>query len=546
MQKKKLLSLAMAGVIAVSIFTGCTGKQQTQTETKDGTKTGAQKVPEVNDKGAELKIHFHSNDKYTIVDASGKLLPVFEKVQAATSYKITNVANPVATNSTQEFQLQAAEQFPADIYGGTSISQEIMKYGMQGGFVPLNDLIDKYAPNLKKFLGEKPEVKKAITAPDGKIYYIPYIPDGGVARTYFIRTDWLKDLNLQVPKTVEELEKVLIAFKEQDPNKNGKKDEIPYFNDKWEETIRLANLWGARVYGNDSYAVRTVLDKDNKMYFAWTSNDFKDAIKNMARWYKMGLIDPEFVTRKANTARQTLLTKENRGGMTHEWVASTSGYNENAELLKIAPNFRFETFLPPSSPKGLGFEEHQRITVKPDGWAISSKSKNQTAAIRFMDYFFSPEGRQLANFGVEGISYDMKDGKPVFKEEALKAAGGTNKYLWEKLGAQLPIGYWQDYAYESQWTNKFGLEGVKKYTDAKVIITNPTPVLNYNQEEKAVYDRVNSNLNTFCDEQIQKMIMGLIDVDSGWNNYISEAKKLGVDDLVKAYQSAYDRVKSVK
>lgn len=533
MMSKKIAAVVAFSLIAATAFSGC------GTNTKKTT-------PEKDDKGAELKIHFHANDKNTIVDANNKLLPVFEKLQTATGYKITNVANPVATNSAQEFQMQAAEQFPADIYGGNSLAPDIIKYGMQGGFVALNDLIEKNAPNIKKFLSENPEVKKAITAPDGKIYYIPYVPDGGVARTYFIRTDWLQELGLKEPKTVEELEKVLVEFRDKDPNKNGKKDEIPYFNDKWQETIRLANLWGARVYGNDSYAVRTVLDKSNKMYFAWTADEFKEGIKNMARWYKMGLIDPEFVTRKANTARQTLLTKENRGGMTHEWVASTSGYNDSAELKKVAPNFKFESMLPPSSSKGPGFEEHMRITVKPDGWAISSKSQHQAAAIKMMDYFFTKEGRTLANFGVEGVSYDMKDGKPVFKPEALTAAGGTNKYLWENLGAQLPIGYWQDYEYEIQWTNQIGRNGVKMYNDAKVIINNPTPVLNFNQEEKAVYDRVNSNLNTFCDEQIQKMIMGLIDVDSGWNAYVAECKKLGSDDLVKIYQSAYDRYKAVK
>ncbi len=534
MRNKGIISIILAVLIMTSSMSGCAAKKTSPNDEA------------ADEKGVELKIHFHANNKYTIVDKDGKLLPVFQKAQEKTGYKLTNVANPVATNSLQEFQLQAAEQFPADIYGGPTFSQEVMKYGMQGAFVPLNDLIDKYAPNLKKFLSEHEDVKRSITAPDGKIYYIPYVPDGETARAYFIRADWLQELGLQVPKTVDELEKVLIAFKEQDPNKDGKKDEIPYFNDKWEEVIRLVNLWGARCYGGDTYTVRTVLDKNDKMYFAWTSDDFKEGIKNMARWYKMGLIDPEFVTRKANTARQTLLTKENRGGMTHEWIASTSGYNDSAELKKIAPDFKFEAILPPSSSKGPGFEEHRRVTVKPCGWAISSKSKHQAAAIKFFDYFFSDEGRILANYGVEGISYDMVDGKPVFKKEAINAPGGTNKYLWEKLGAQLPIGYWMNYDYEYQWTNEIGKKAVKLYTDSDVIINNNTPELNFTAEEKDVFDKVNANLNTFCDEQIQKMIMGVIDVDSSWDSYVAETKKLGVDDLVKVYQSAYERYKSIK
>ena len=61
-----------------------------------------------------------------------------------------------------------------------------------------------------------------------------YVPDGEAGRAYFLRGDWLKALNLEVPTTFEELEEVLYAFRDGDPNGNGLKDEVPYFNDKYE------------------------------------------------------------------------------------------------------------------------------------------------------------------------------------------------------------------------------------------------------------------------------------------------------------------------
>ena len=104
--------------------------------------------------------------------------------------------------------------------------------GMEGGLIPLEDLIDKYAPNLKKFFEENPRYKKDAIAADGHIYIIPNYNDYFNLKTtqgYYIRKDWLKKLNLKEPKTVDELYKTLVAFRDKDPNGNGKKDEVPLF-----------------------------------------------------------------------------------------------------------------------------------------------------------------------------------------------------------------------------------------------------------------------------------------------------------------------------
>lgn len=531
MKNKKVLSLLLVLFTSTLVFSGCS---KTDKKVTEGDAKGS----------AELKIHYHANDKYTLSDKDGNLKPVYAFASKQTGIKITDVANPVGTNSLNEFQLQATQKFPADIYGGNSLAPEMIKYGQQGAFIGLNDLIKKDAPNLQKFIDANPTVRKSITASDGEIYYIPYVPDPTslVSRAYFVRTDWLAKLNLQTPKTVEELEKVLLAFKNDDPNGNGKKDEIPYFNDKMYETLRLLNLWGARVYGNDSYTERVALNSNDEMYHAWIAPEFKEALINMNRWYSEGLIDPEFATRKQNTARPTLLTKSNIGGMTHEWIASTSSYNTNSELLAAVPDFKFEAIAPPTY-NGKSFEEAERMPVKPDGWAVSASCKDTASALKFIDYFFSPEGKNVANFGVEGETWTMKDGKPTFTAEVLKQTG-VNNYLWENQGAQYPIGYPMDYAYEKQWTNSIGQAATALYQDK--IIKNPTPVMQLNTQEKATYDKVVATLNGYLDEQVQKMITGQLDINENWDSYVKQAKIQGADDIVKAYITAYKRYKTMK
>lgn len=543
--RKQTVALTMAALMAVSVFTaGCQkGGAGSQTGAADGSNAGntGENTPGVTDNGENvtLKVHYHSNNKFTIMDKDGNLLPVFQMAAEKTNVTLENTANPVAQKSEEEFQLQATEKFPADIYGGANLKGPIFTYALQGAFIPMNDLIDQNAPNIKKYLEENPEVRKAMTAPDGNIYMLNYVPDGEAGRAYFIRTDWLEKLNLEMPKSFEELEQVLYAFRDQDPNGNGLKDEIPYFNDKFEEMIRLANLWGARVYGYDSYKDRIVLGGDNQLYHAWTAPEFKEALIGLNQWYEDGIIDPEVFTRKANTARQTLWTKDNVGGMTHEWIASTTSYCHNEELLKAVPEFKIGAMLPVNK-NGAGFEEHQRALVKPDGWAISSNCKNPEAAIRFMDWFYSDEGRRAANFGIEGQTYTMQDGKPQFMDEVI-SQGGVNLYLQTNYGAQLPIGYAQDFEYERQWTSDEGVEAYELYTGADIYTEKYTPVLNLTAEETEIYDQYLTVLNEYQNERVNAFITGKEDIETGWDSYVEKCKELGSEEIVNIYQTAYER-----
>lgn len=539
--RKKIMLLTLAGAMAAASIMGCqtgsssTGNPSASTQTEAGGKESETGEPE----HAELKIHYHSNNRFTLNGENGELLPVYKLAGDKTNITVTSTANPVAQKSEEEFQLQATEKFPADIYGGNNLKGPIFTYALQGAFVPLNDLIEEHAPNVKKFLDENPDIKKALTAPDGNIYMLNYVPDGDAARGYFIRTDWLDKLNLKMPETFEELEEVLYAFRDGDPNGNGLKDEIPYFNDKFEEIFRLANLWGARVYGYDTYKERVVLNDKNELYHAWTAPEFKEALIGINKWYEDGIIDPEVFTRKPNTARQTLWTKDNTGGMTHEWIASTTSYNKNEELLKEVPDFKVKGMLPVNK-NGAAFEEHYRALVKPDGWAISSSCKNPEAAIRYMDWFFSEEGRRAINYGIEGETYNMVDGKPVFTDDVL-SQGGVNLYLQTNYGAQLPIGFAQDFAYEEQWTSEEGLTAYQLYTGSDIYTAPYTPVLNLTEEETEIYDKYLTILNTYQDERVTAFITGKEDIATGWDSYVEKCVELGSEELVKIYQEAYKR-----
>jgi putative aldouronate transport system substrate-binding protein len=168
-----------------------------------------------------------------------------------------------------------------DIVGGDALKDQFIRGGMEGAFQPLNGLIDQHAPHPKAFLNENPLVAQAITAPDGNIYYIPSVPDGTVSRGWWVRQDWLDKLGLKTPQNVDELYEVLKTFRDRDPNGNGKKDEVPYFN-AWEYGVyRLVVLWGARSSGSNTRMDWIV--EDGKVVHPFTEERFRFAIKNVAK-----------------------------------------------------------------------------------------------------------------------------------------------------------------------------------------------------------------------------------------------------------------------
>lgn len=86
-----------------------------------------------------------------------------------------------------------------------------------GYILELNDLIDKYAPNYKKYLQEHPEVEKMVKTDKGSYYSFPFIRGDESLLTFqgpVIRKDWLDELGLPVPETIDEWTTALKAFKE--------------------------------------------------------------------------------------------------------------------------------------------------------------------------------------------------------------------------------------------------------------------------------------------------------------------------------------------
>lgn len=188
-------------------------------------------------------------------------------------------------------------------------------------FMDMTDLIDAYAPNVKKMLEEVPAARVSSSFDENGILALPMIK-GFNPRSYatmMINKNWLDTLGLEVPTTFDELEQVLLAFKEGDPNGNGEADEIPL---DWPAEVHAHSIYCLTgSYGVvDNLSEEMLVLEDGKVNFLFTTEAFKNVTIYLNRLYSQGLINPEVYTNDY-TAASALSTEGDvpRVGVTVGW-----------------------------------------------------------------------------------------------------------------------------------------------------------------------------------------------------------------------------------
>lgn len=459
-------------------------------------------------------------------------LPVFRRATEMTNIRLKGVASRNQSDEIQAFQLMLITGNIPDIIG-YEYPEELEKLGAEKKVIPLEKLIEEHAPNIKKFFDENPEYKKDAVATDGHIYMIPNYNDYENIKTsqgYYIRKDWLRKLGLKEPKTVEELYEVLVAFRDQDPNGNGKKDEIPVF-----------------IRGNTINKVTTALLDIFKAESTWYNSDGKNpvygpaqleyrrAIREIAKWFEEGLIDQEVFTRSL-TSRDYILNN-NIGGFTCDWFSSTGNYNSRLE--KNIPGFEFSVILPPEfdGKKTTSFSRPNYL----GGWSITSKAKDPVTIIKYFDFWYTEEGRRLWNFGVEGEDYILVDGKPKFTDKILKDSQGRPPLaVLRETGAQYRLGMFQDANNEREWADPQTVKDMDLYIKSGVV-KDPLPTLKYTMEEIEELSQIEMQLRSITEEMAQIWILGVSNVDKDWNNYIYRLNKAGLERATEIQRQAYRR-----
>lgn len=481
------------------------------------------------DEPLELTAHIHWGNVYVLSDD----WTVTNEAAKMTNISLKGTASPMETDSTEAFNLMIAGQDIPDIVGGNR--DLINQYGMEGAFMPLNDLIEEYAPDFKKILDENPDIQGAITAADGNIYQIPFVYESLVSEAWFVRQDWLDAVGMEAPTTVDELHDVLTAFVNEDPNGNGQKDEVGYFTrlTNTDNVLKgLLSLFGIQ----DAWHT----DEEGNVGVGLYSEEYKEAIKSVSQWYAEGLIDPEIFTRGSNA--RDILFPENNGGVIHDWIPSTTGYNE--KLQESVPGFKVVGILPPTDVNGDQWEVEARARLSGAGWAIGANNEHPEETMKYMNFWWTEAGRRLQTYGVEGDTYTMVDGEPVYTDKVLNATNPINDYM-RQIGGQIEdMASLHDNSYERFMSDEEGNRVTKMYEESGLVnkMNVKLPAVSFTQEELDVVNSKWQPCRNYMLEQLQKWTFDGSTIDAEFDQYMANLKSMGIEDVIAAYQSAYDRL----
>ncbi|MCE3199721.1 extracellular solute-binding protein [Paenibacillus sonchi] len=550
--KKSLLALLMLVTVFTLVVSGCSGKNNT--ESPSGTAAGSGNAADAS-KPVEVSVF--------AVQESGIDIPTNKFtafVQDKFGIKFNWQINP-SDGAKEKRQISLASGDYPDAYLLTAYIDEfsqgdVLKYGQQGVLVPLNDLIDKYAPNIKAAMEKHPEMKTLNTAPDGNIYGL-----GAYAECFhcsypnkmWINTEWLKKLNLKEPKTTEEFKQMLEAFKTKDPNGNGKADEVPLSGSTEDFGVRIIPyLMNSFVYDDDRNYLNMT---DGKVESAAIKPEWKEGLSYIKSLYDAGLIDPGAFTQNAEAFKKI---GENADA---EILGAGAGMHP-AIFINIDPgntrSAHYNPLAPLTGPKGISYTTHDAGGVSPGAkFVITNKASEEAkvALIKMVDYMFTPEGQTNAASGMKGIDWtdpaegDValgKDVKPVIKQIPMAEGEAPRNAGWSGMGHfYMPKEYRDTFVQATDIYASNGYE--RRLYNASLLYQGHEPKELFpiwsiwiDPSEIDEASMLQTNLRNYIEQNELQFITGNKDLNKDWDAYVQGLKDLKLDRYLEILQKAYD------
>lgn len=307
-----------------------------------------------------------------------------------------------------------------------------------GRLIPLNDLIDRYGPNLKRVIPQ--EAWEAVTM-GGQIYGIPEAAPGNApsSRVIYVRKDWMDKVGIQeAPKTPEQFLDMLRAFRDKDPNGNNQRDEIPFSsraNLNWSEN--LMGMFGVTPSGNHLMNDEVIPDIIHPA--------MKDALAFFRILVREKLIDSEFLSLERNVWEQKI-----QSNLVGSWNHVTELAWDWQNRLDLSMPGQGAAVIAIPTPRAPGVQEvGMEMNAVKKVFNITTSAQNPEAIIKMFDWLVSGEGQEFVNFGIPGVTYTKQGGYIYYDKQKdlanktstwrvmlLNLAGYNKELLTVQLGTQ--------------------------------------------------------------------------------------------------------------
>ncbi|GIP38260.1 sugar ABC transporter permease [Paenibacillus sp. J31TS4] len=532
MKANKWFAAAMTVTMAGGLLAGCGGGEKEAKGKAEGN-VNATGFPIVKE---PITLKFFTGKSATTANDWSQTM-LWQEYAKMTNVNVDFQLIPFDARTEKRNLALASGDYPDAFYTAAIPREDVQKYGSQGTFIKLNDLIDKYAPNFKKLMDQYPDLKKGITMPDGGIYTFPqfFDPEFTSVRVgkLWINKDWLAALNMKEPTTTDELYAYLKAVKTTDLNKNGKNDEIGYGAKGVASLLSFLNgSFGLNTRGSN-HAHVDIDPATKQLRFIKTDDRYKEQLQFVNKLYKEGLLDPEIFTINDNQFFA-------KGAQT---VYGTMSVSSPVTLMKQTAYVGTPVLKGPRGDQmftGIGSP-----VATLGSFAITDKNKNPEATVRWIDYFYGEEGAKMFFLGFKDKSYkELPDGNYEYTDEIAKNPNGLTleqalvKYVtWPGGGYPSIVRQKTFKGAESLPESVAAAEKYKPY-----LIKDIWPPFTYAEEDLEKMRAIENDINTYITETQAKFIKGDLPFTE-WDNYKATLKKMGVDEYMKIYAKTKDALK---
>lgn len=394
------------------------------------------------------------------------------------------------------------------------------KLAKEGVILPLNELVEQHAPNLKAYLDARPEALGEITDDEGNFYFIPGTMIVPVSVGFHMREDLLKQLNLSLPTTTDEVYDLLLKLKQAYP------DSTP-----------LTWRWGM---GNGLFGWEPVFRTKNGFYmdpdtqqleYGYTTEKYKNMLTFLNKLYADKLIDIEFST--LSDEQWIRKISDGTAFMTFDYYAPMQDYQKS--MRDKQPEATWARMMNPSY-NGTEPMVYRNPLLTNVGWSFTDKIHNPEVAMKAFDYYWSEEGLMITNYGWEGETFEYVNGEPEYMAHMFSQANPEGDSMFEKYGLN-----WKFIQLDKQFIDEAGTvyhEVAKEYESIESI---PNLFLNFTDEETEVIAEKQTAIQDSATQYLEKFIRGELSVDKDWDGFVTQLQRLGLDDLKAVYGEAYNR-----
>lgn len=495
----------------------------------------------------------------------------------------------------------------SNLQGGDSKYATMMASGNLGDIIVLGDdqkytdaikagyildwtkdgLLDKYGKDIVKEYPKAIQKNKTNFGKGKSVYGLGHgvstmpatSPSEGNTMTYGpdLRWDLYEKLGKPPINTMDDLLPVLKQMQQLDPKSDTGKPTYAFsmWNDWDGNMMCLAKQFGC-MYGYDELGFLLVSANEDKYQDILDPNGYYiKTLKFYNKANQMGLVDPDSISQKNDNAGN----KMRDGQILFSWFPWWDNTYNTVDRVNQGKGFKF---VPIKDQKmySYGFANYggNRIIT------IGSKTKDPARVMKFIDWLYTPEGIMVSNYGPKGLTWDVKDGKPVLTDFGKKAlpnndvqvpanyGGGSFKDGVNAMNYQTVVtssidpDFNEPYDYtmwkstlasgatklDKDWSDAMGAQTQKDYlVKNKMIAVSPVTQFTPANPDTATNQKL-SQVKAVIIQDSWKMVFAKN--DSEFNSILKDmttkAKGLGYDDVVKFYvgqaQKTFEARKTVK